>query len=775
MKKFLFLSATMATLMAGAAPLQSLPQQLSVKDVACEVSVKSVSPLKGVNERKFKSINKAVGLAKTMPLHKSLPKGALKAKASSALPEGVVFQDSFEGWDGMTLPWTPEGWTIESKSQSSFGWEPQAEMPYSSIYPVDGETMMAISFDIDSKDQDEWLISPSFTVEENNELKFYAYIVPMWLFNMDNFDWDVEDFVGGREVICTLKILVKEEGAADWNEIWDASTEWLDEPASEMFNANSTGLEEHIVSMADYAGKTVQIAFQYVGKDGDTMLIDMVSVGLPSLDGVQYDNPLEMLYFGITDDSTDFYYLSPSVAMMPADAEITWTNLSDIPQASVEWQYMDPATSEWTTREGDELTLKYLSDYTEGASNLTWYNSPKLFASAPGASSVTIDKQYEFQAGGKPEYIDGGITYSYGLSPMSASEHGFGIVTMDAEFGSPSTPIFGYDSNTDAWWLNYTYDGDLSEVFDTDHVYVRGIANRLITGSSPLVIEGIRTYAYGQISADAEFTMEIIELDTYGSPLLDQPVATAKLKGSDVGVLEAGMQNHLFLNFKFETPVIIEPGDNDHLVMLTGFHDPENVTYFAPRQSVYPFSHSNIIGWICKEIKIQGAEDYRESFTPLFYYESEYGMCHNAFCFNLDAYYPWLKVAETEIAVPNDGTPVEVALNSYYDGKDLTIDAPAGVVATVEGRYSNCKLVLSHDNTDVTVEGKLTLSAPGVKQVISISEQSGVNTIVGDKVAGVTPVAAYTVTGQPIALDQAVAGVYLVKYSDGSVAKVAVK
>lgn len=774
MKKFLFLSATMATLMAGAAPLQSSPQQLSAKDIACEVSVKSVSTLKGVNKRKFKSINKAAGLTKTMPLHKFLPKGALKAKASSALPEGVVFQDSFEGWDGMTLPWTPEGWTIESKSQSTSGWEPQTELSYASIYPVDGETMMAISYDVDSKHQDEWLISPSFTVEENNELKFYAYITPMWLFNMDNFDWDVEEFVGEREVICTLKILVKEDGATEWNEIWDASTEWLDVAGSELFNVSPNGLEEQIVSMADYAGKSVQIAFQYVGKDGDTMLIDMVSVGLPSLDGVQYDNPLEMLYFGTADDSIDWYYLKPSVAMMPADAEITWTNLTDIPQASFEWQYMDPATSEWTTSESDELTLKYLSDYTEGASNLTWYKSPKLFASAPGALSVTFDNNYEFQAGGKPEQIKEGVTYSYGLSPMSVAEHGFGVVTMDAEPGSPSTPIFGYDSNTDEWWLNYTYNGDLSEVFDTDHVYVRGIANRLITGSSPLVIEGIRTYAYGQISADAEFTMEIIELDTYGSPLLDQPVATAKLKGSDLGDLEEGMQN-LFFNFKFETPVIINPGDNDHLVMLTGFHDPENVTYFAPCQSVYPFSHNNIVGWIFKEIKIQGAEDYRESYTPLFYYESTYGMCHNAFCFNLDAYYPWLLTSETKIAVPTDGTPVEVALNSYYDGKDLTIDAPAGVVATIEGRYSNCKLVLSHDNTDVLVEGKLTISAPGVKKEIAISEQLGVNTIVGDKVAGATPVAAYTVTGQPIALDQAVAGVYLVKYSDGSVAKIAVK
>lgn len=774
MKKFLFLNATMATLMAGAAPLQSSPQLLSAKDVACEVSVKSVSPLNGANTRKFKSLNKAVGLAKTMPLHKTLPNGALKAKAASALPEGVVFQDSFEGWDGKTLPWTPEGWTIESKSSSTSGWEPQAEMPYASVYPVDGETMMAISYDIDSKPQDEWLISPSFTVGDNNQLKFYAYIVPMWLFNMDNYDWDINDFVGAREVICTLKILVKEEDATDWAEIWDASTEWLDVPSGDMFNANPNGLEEHVVSMADYAGKTIQIAFQYVGKDGDTMLVDMVSVGLPALEDVQYDNPLEMLYFGL---SNAWSYLDSSVAMMPADAEITWTNLSDIPQASFEWQYMDPATAEWTTGEGDELTLKYLSDYTEGALNLTWYNSPKLCASAPGASSVTVDKQYLFQAGGKPECIDkkNGVTYSYGLSPMSIAEHGFGVVTKEAEFGSPSTPIFGYDSNTDAWWLNYTYNGDLSDAFETDHVYIHGIANRLITGSSPLVIDGIGAYAYGQISADAEFTMEIIELDPDGAPLIDQPVATAKLKGSDVGVGEVGMQSHLSLNFKFETPVVIEPGDNDHLVILTGFHDPENVTYFGPRQSVIPFNHSNIIGWIWKKIKIQGAEDYRDSFTGLYQYESEYGMCHNAFSFNLDAYYPWLKATETDIVVPNDGTPVEVALNSYYDGKDLTIDAPAGVTATVEGRYQNCKLVITHDNTDVIADGKLTISAPGVKQVFSISEQSGVNSIACDKVTGAAPVAAYTITGQPVALDQAVEGVYVVKYSDGSVAKVAVK
>lgn len=772
MKKFLFLSATMATFMAGAAPLQSSPQQLSAMDVASEVSVKTVSLRKGGNVRKLKSIDKTVGLAKTMPLQKNLPIGARKAKAASALPEGIVFQESFEGWDGETLPWAPEGWTIESKSSSSSGWEPDGALSGYGIYPADGETMMAISYDIDSKSQDEWLISPSFTVEENNELKFYAYIHPMWLFNMDDFDWDNYDFVGEREVICTMKILVKEDGATDWTEIWDASTEWLDVPAKDVLNSGPAGLQEYVIPMNDYAGKTINIAFQYVGKDGDTMFLDMVSVGLPSLEGVKYDDPLEMLYFGM---SEEFISLGSSIAVMPADAEITWTNLSDIPQASFEWQYDDPATAELTTGEGDELTLRYLSKYTEGATHMQWFNSPKLYASAPGTTAVTYENKYEFQAGGKPEITVDGVTESYGLSPMSVAEHGYGIVTKDAEFGQPSTPIFGYDSNTDAWWLNYTYNGDLSEVFETDHVYVHGIANRLITGSSPMVIDGIRAFAYGQISADAEFTMEIIELDDLSAPILDSPVATAKLKGSEVTVVEAGMQNHLILNFKFETPFVLEPGDSDHLIMLTGFHDPENVTYFAPRQSLLQFNHSKIIAWIWKEIKIQGAEDYRSSFTPLFQYESEYGMCHNAFCFNLDAYYPWLQSAATEVAIYDDGTPVEVALNSYYDGKDLTIEAPAGVVATVEGRYDNCKLVLSHDNTDVIAEGKLTISAPGVKQEIDITEQSGINTVVGDKVAGATPVAAYTVTGQPVTLDQAVEGVYIVKYSDGSVAKVAVK
>lgn len=799
MKKFLLLGASSVMSFAVVAQLQTSPLQLgNGVDAVCEAGVKTVPSAKGrnvapgvtlsvqdENGRKLKSVNSTLGLTKINSRIKS-KSAALKARASSDLPEGISFMESFEGWDGVALPWYPEGWTLDSKTgqagDEATTWTPSGPQSMLNIYPVDGETMMAVSFNMDDPTalQDEWLVSPAFTVSENEQLKFFSYIDPFFLFKLDNFDWDAFDFVGGREVTYTLKVLVKEENA-DWVEIWDASTKWMEVDPMEMLNSTPDGLQEYVLPLTSFEGKTVQLAFQYVGKDCNTLFLDMVTVGLPELEGVLYDDPAETLYWGY-DRSEDWRSLSATIAQYPVYAPLTWINATDIPGASFQWEYCDPITADWVSSDEDQLTVTYVPDYSsETSTRNNLFYAPRLHASAPGATPATYQSPYSFfQAGGKPERVvslGNGETklIDFGLVPFSSDIHGLGIVTEEADFGSPSTPIFGYDSNADDWWLNYTYGGDTSDAAETDHVYVEAIMNLIIPGTSSMVITGGNVLAKGQISDGAEFKLEIIAIDDEGVPMMDAPVASAVCKGEDVLVAEGGQQNFLNVIFDFDAPVVINPGDNNYMVRFSGFHDPANVEYFAPMQSLLPFTHMNVIGWLDKFLKIQGAEEYRRSFTPMFYHESEYGMCHNAFAINLSAYHPWLVSQAEEIEIPSDGTPVEISLDSYYDGGELVVDAPAGVDATVTGRYGDCKLVVSHNDADVIAEGDLTVSGHGVKKVFSVSETAGIDGVSVDKAEGRTPVAAFTVTGQPVALDKAVKGVYVLKYSDGSASKVAVK
>lgn len=775
MKKAITLCASMAVglSMFGVAPQMSPVHVDNCQPLLREANIKIASMVQ--NKRSVKTIANQSVQGVTTALQSTLPSVPKKVNSSrAAFAEGVSLHESFEGWDGETLPWLPEGWTLESKSGRTgvdfTTWTPSTAIPSYGLYPADGDFMMGVSYD-DEVPQDEWLVSPQFVVGEGNELQFYAYLSPFFLFSQDNIDWDAGDFVGERQVACTMKVLVREVGG-EWVEIWDAVDEWMDASFTELLYGTPSALEKHIVSMEAYAGKTVQIAFQYVGTDGDTMFLDATTVGLPALEGVAYDNPMEVLYWGV-DDTWSYF---TGIVQYPA-APLTWYNFCDLPSASFSWRYQDPSTGERVETEGsEELTVEYLSDAVvaeaNGDSHAQWFDAPVLSASAVGVLPTDYQDNYVFQAGGKPVYTEKGVDYEYPLVPFSVEDHGLGIVTKDAEFGSPSTPIFGYDSNADAWWLNYTYNGDMEDAVESDHVYVEAIMNRLIVGSGPMVITGVNVLGKGQITDDAEFKIEIISLDDDGVPMVETPLAVAYCKGSGVAVQEGGMQNYLSVPFTFESPVVLAPGDNDCMVRFSGFHDPEHVQYFAPYQSLLPFSHMNVIGWLDKQIKIQGASEYRRTYNPTFYYESEYGMCHTAFAIQYAAYHPWLMADVDEVVLGT--SPVEISLNSYYDGSALTIEAPAGVRATVTGRYDDCKLVVSRTASDVIAEGELTISAPGVQKVFAVSEHSGVEGVVGDAEAK-TPVTVYSITGQVVDFDQVKSGVYVVKYTDGTATKVCVR
>lgn len=740
--------------------------------------------------RAIKKFDSRLGFDRIRPVSPALSRVSGKlsgaAKSAARITEGMSLEESFEGWDGETYPWYPEGWTLDSKTGQTgvetTTWGPSAAQTILGIYPSDGNFMMAVSFnqeDITAL-QDEWLVSPEMTIKENEQLKFHVWIDPLFLFSLSNFDFDTYEWVGERQVTYTLKVLIKEENA-DWVEVWDAATPWLDVDAMTMLYSTPAELEAKIISLSEFEGKKVQIAFQFVGKDANTLFLDEVSVGLPELEGVIYDDPAETLYWGF-DRTADWRALNGAIAQYPVYAPLTWINQTYADGATYSWEYCDPETAEWMTSDDEELTVTYVPDYSTEASTLNnWFYAPRLHASAPGASPAMYQAPYTyFQAGGKPERNVntqlGQELVDFGLVPFMQNIHGLGFVAEEADFGQAATPIFGYDENADDWWLNYTYNGDLEDASEGDHVYVAAIMNYIFPGTAPMVINGANVLAKGKITDAAEFKLEIIALDGDGAPDMDNPVASATCTGENVLQAEGGVQNYLNVIFDFDAPVVIEPESDGYMVRFSGFHDPENVTYFAPMQSMVPFTHANVFGWLDKFIKIQGAQEYRRSFTPTFYHESEYGMCHNAFAICLSAYHPWLETtAGNEIEIGADGTPVEVALDSYHHASALTVDAPVGVTAKVSGRYGDTKLIVSHDDTEVIAEGNLTVSGPGVKKVFAVTQSAGINGVSVDKTNGATPVAAYTVTGQPVSLDEAVNGVYVVKYSDGTAAKVAVK
>lgn len=745
----------------------------------------TVKKLRNLNGVKNLVAAKAPIAAARKALNKISPVGPQRA---AALPSGAVLWESFEGWDGQTKPWAPENWIVESHSgratDSGECWNPSGEAMFIGA-PTDGQYMMLVSCcmgapmdEHEDPFQDEWIISPEFTVEENDILTFDAFISPVFLFDLTDpsFDFNTFEFTGDPVYATTLKALVKEEGATDWVEIWDVSTPYRDMSVNEALN-EPDGFYSFSVKLNDYYGKKVQIAFQYVGKNGNTMCLDAVKVGLPALK-ITYDEPAETLFWGQTADA-QWAQMSADFAMYPVLAPITWTNNNEIEgvdNITYYWDYCEPVNSSWDIAFTKDLTVTYVPDYTsESSTRNNLFYTPKLNAFAEGASDGLYQAPYPyFQAGGKSERIIQDKLYEFGLLPFN-STHLLSALTAPVPDDDP-TPVFGYDANHNSYWVNYTNNGE--EPQEGDDVYVSSLINLIYPGTSPLVINGAHVIGTGFINDGVQFKAEIIKLSEEGTIIDDNILATATCDYDHVNTFVQESGDGLNIVFKFDKPVVIPANTADvqdfYLIRFSGFHDPDNVDRFSPYQSIIPFTHDRLYGWVEKQIKIAGAADYVSSLSPMLYQETQYGPCHGAFAINLDAEYPWLAAEPSEIEVPATGE-IHVALDSYYPADKLTVEAPEGIVANLTGCYNTTDLAVSAVE-GANIEGSLTVKGPGVEKSFTLTKSASISTIGADKAAA-EATDAYDLTGRRVSLKQASSapGTYILRRADGSASKVLVK
>ena len=127
--------------------------------------------------------------------------------------------------------------------------------------------------------QDEWLVSPVFTAGEEAKLTFQHGYSPLYLFdlNNENIDWGTWTFTNSKPS-TTLKVMARETGG-EWTELYDVFNEWKDYGLKDLFdNYSESSYHFTELSLEQFAGKSMQIAFRFVGKYGNTMEIDAVRV-----------------------------------------------------------------------------------------------------------------------------------------------------------------------------------------------------------------------------------------------------------------------------------------------------------------------------------------------------------------------------------------------------------------------------------------------------------------------------------------------------------------
>lgn len=694
---------------------------------------------------------------------------------------GNTLSESFEDFDGESKTWLPEGWTRQSTEGLEYyqSWFIATKTEYAPA-PADGNCYAEIIFS--SNEQDEWLITPEVIVPENGVFSFYSFFQPPFLFDLSNdyVDWDNMVFIE-KHKSATLQILISVDGG-EWTLMKDVFDDYKDMSLTDLLYSIPEAMTKMTFKLDDYTGHSVRFAFRYWGKDGDSMFIDNVKVGLPELEA-SYMNPNGTLFWGF---NKEFGIMPYSLLMEPVYTPLTWTNTTYNDAATYSWLYDDPDTRTSVTVESNDLTMTYKPDYTsESTTRNNLYNTPELTASAPGAGDGTFRKYDFFQAGGRSEFMferegengeEEKELVTFGLATCDLLTEGMTIMTVEAEDPmEASLPIFGHNEKTTEWWTNHYFQGEQTE---TDKVEVNGIINFFNAPQSPMVIQGLWLNAKGQISEKSEFTAAIYPLDDAFVPA-ETPVATAKCNGKDVLVQEGGMQNYLTLPFAFESPVVVSDKDfSFYIVEISGFNSDE-VTYFAPLQSAYPNPDYMCYGWLDVNITNNGVE--RNTMIPVANFESEFGECYNSFFINLDATYPWLQGKEDKFEAGTEGGSKTFTPDSYYDASELTLTAntadgkvPSWLTVSKDGRYGDTKITFTVAPGTEACSCDVTVSAPGVSKTYQINRAgtTGIETVnavsANSKIIGI-----YNISGQMVGENDKSGNVKIVKYADGTVRKIA--
>ena len=707
---------------------------LSLITLAAIFSANAVSPAHRA-QRQEENTHKMMAANKKISLQMPHPN---KVAGS---PTALLFESFEEGKE--QTDWLPEGWTRKntySSAEAVDHWVVVKQLPYCSA-PIDGEQYMLQLFTSEYKD--EWMITPEITIPDTDEyvVSYHWWMgCVAWLFVADkeHVDYDTKEYIK-QEVAANLEVLVK-EGDGEWAVIDDLASHYMGKSYGDLYYMYLDEMQREKVSLAQYAGKTVQIAFRYVGADGESIMVDAVGVDLSSAEPKErahawYMPPVCRQFYGFSLDG-NLQYMQNGIEFYPVYSPLTWWNMSDNDDATYSWFYTDPETKEEAVcTNQDELTLTFAPDYTSAATlqnNL--YPLPTIIAQAEGK----LDGKFTgaascLQAGGRA--VTGSAEEStevrFGVLPFEINNEGCYVYSKDPlDFGRNDIPVFGYSEDSDEWWNNYTFPSGPGE---DEFAYVTGYMNYILP-QSPMVVSGATASAVGAITNDASFRLEIRALDGDGI-VLDPPIATSEISGADVIRHPRGVETEfLSLNFTLPEPIVLCCSDDcaGYVVEVTGYHDPENITYFAPLQSEKPNEYELCMGFYRHHRKFMGVED--DSYSYCAFFQNEYGDLYSTFAISLDATYPWLKaVADDVVEVGN--AAVDVPLLSYYDAEQIAIDAPEWLNVEVIGTQSDIAARLSlAPSTPEGLEATVSLSTLGASDSFKVKTigGAGVGTVGAD-------------------------------------------
>jgi hypothetical protein len=303
-------------------------------------------------------------------LNELAPSSLMQQQASA----DTTFYESWETYDGTTLDWIPSNWKEENKT----GNQDVAGQPNTTWYAravgslaTQGSAIEWVETDQTGLSRDEWLISPAFTPKATDYLCFDLYYSPYYMyFDMAAFKSNgIKQFEFSKPT-TTMQVMVSTDGGSNWTKLWDAH--------DLVGKYNDTNIGYYIngtwysynMPMASYSGKSVKIAFRYVGKGGDGMGVD--NIGVRILKPIaNYHRPQGFFYLSFT---PKYESLNSEMMIGAAFEKDTWRNQSNQDSKSFNWSFEDPKDAKATINTSE---INPVVQYPNG-----FYTMPTLSATA---------------------------------------------------------------------------------------------------------------------------------------------------------------------------------------------------------------------------------------------------------------------------------------------------------------------------------------------------------------------------------------------------------
>lgn len=733
------------------------------------------------------------GMAKSSAISKlkSRAAGQVPNKAKYQ-PSDTLFWDSFEGWDGQTIPWLPtvNKWATKSNIEDLTPYVTDGLCPtwfvlqgdgYNIPYAQDGMQFLGCTFgaDVYDKDgkliapapeQDEWLVSPTINaIGGTNYLSFDINYAP-WdthffveggdsIFDLDRIAYDVE-------VLVTTSTRTASFDPAVYTSVYKVSTEVdkeiantdMDDPiavASLLFMS-----WHHVqIPLADFDSKNIRVAFRYTGKKGGLVLIDAVRVS-DLLPVALFDRPEGSFFLGFSNSAA---LLNAKFALMPAYRESVWRNYSNNDVKTHEWRYKVNGES-GTSKEYD-LTLP--------ASNPTSFvDWPTLQVNAGLRSDQYKGGEISgIKAGGDAAlYLDESIgVVNFGLGNYDPTKlnwyAGLGITGQE---GGGSA----FGTGGDSYWGPAT---------DYEYNKVNGIANVFETPTSP--------YVFNQVSQafDNFFNLGQGNLactvyratDLGGGALRIEDEVIAQTTECDDQTVGGG---HMLV-FNFAQPIVV---DSPIAISIEGFDDDMIITSL-PLAQAYNHDSENGYSFVILRTK-RGGVAWVEIAGALASLNTP-GNMKASFCMAMNARFPYIGSNDGDIfAAPDNGGEKSFDLNTYWNpngGGEGAVNPEWKVTCSdswfkaqtiVDEKEQTVNIRVTADALPTGTEGRygtVKVTALGCEYTFTVlqgSEVTGIEGITSDKAFNNLD-GVYTLSGQRINAADATKGIFLVK-KDGKFVKI---